>query len=128
MKKSLLILFFSLVAVIAGASTPEGAAITFESKTHDFGTIPEDGGKVTTEFTFTNTGTAPLTIIDAKASCGCTSPVYPKKPVVPGAKGKISVSFNPKGQPSSFTKVVTVYTNDPAAKKVKLRIKGKIKK
>ncbi len=129
MKKSLLLILFSIIALLATAqSETDGAAITFDTKVHDFGTILAKNGSVTTEFTFTNTGTAPLSIIDAKASCGCTRPMFPEKPVAPGAKGKIKVSFNPTGQPSSFTKVITVYTSDPKASKIKLRIKGKIKK
>lgn len=125
-----IILFFMLLLAVATARGAEaaGACIVFDEKVHDFGEIREDAGKVSAIFTFANTGNAPLVIVDAKTSCGCTSPTFPKKAVAPGAKGKVSVTFNPKGQPSSFSKVITVFTNDPKAKRVKLRIKGKIKR
>lgn len=127
MKKIFFAFAFILLSLF-GYAAEDGAHIQFADNIHDFGNISENGGKVTAEFSFTNVGNAPLVIVDAKASCGCTSPVYPKQPVAPGAKGKVVVSFNPKGQPSSFTKVITVFTNDPKNKRVKLRIKGKIKK
>ena len=52
--------------------------MTFDKTVHDFGTIPEMGGNVQTTFKFTNTGGSPLLIVDARGSCGCTVPTYPK--------------------------------------------------
>ena len=52
-------------------------AFTFEKEEHDFG-ILIDGRKVTYSFRFTNSGDAPLIISNAKGSCGCTVPNYPK--------------------------------------------------
>jgi len=128
MKRILFSLFLVVSFLCVNAKSDRGAGIEFENSTHDFGIIDEDGGSVTADFVFRNTGTAPLVIVDASASCGCTRPEFPKKPIQPGKSGKIKVSFNPKGQPRSFSKVVTVITNDPKSKRVKLRIKGKIKK
>ncbi|MGB2513492.1 MAG: DUF1573 domain-containing protein, partial [Flavobacteriaceae bacterium] len=48
-----------------------GPAMSFDKTTHDFGTINE-GDKVTTTFSFTNTGDEDLIIVDARGSCGCT--------------------------------------------------------
>lgn len=128
MKRILFSLFLVVSILCVSAKSDEGAKIEFEKSTHNFGTIDENAGSVVTEFVFKNTGTAPLVIVDASASCGCTRPEFPKKPVQPGKSGKIKVSFNPKGQPRSFSKVVTVITNDPKSSRVKLRIKGKISK
>lgn len=102
------------------------ARITFETKTHDFQTISEDKGPVSCEFEFTNTGSDPLMIINASASCGCTRPEFPKKPVAPGKKGKIKVTYNPLGRPGEFTKQITVRTNSSEKKerKITLRITG----
>lgn len=44
----------------------------------ELGKVKEQGGPVSCEFVFTNTGDANLVIIDAKATCGCTRPEYPK--------------------------------------------------
>lgn len=99
--------------------------IKFSEKIHDFGTINEKGGPVSYEFEFTNTGTGNLLIVDANASCGCTSPAYPKQPIAPGKKGKITVTYNPLGRPGGFEKMITVRT-DGKPRKVILKIRGSV--
>ena len=65
-------------------------------------------------FKFVNTGKEPLMISDAKGSCGCTVPEYPKEPIAPGATGEIKVVYKPGAQQGSQTKTVTVTANtDP---------------
>ena len=67
--------------------------MTFDKTIHDFGTIQE-GERVETLFTFTNTGKSDLVIVDARGSCGCTVPEYPKNtPIAPGATGQIQVAL-----------------------------------
>ena len=124
MKLLTTLMLLLLPALAVGADKPEGAAIHFDQKAHDFGTIAENGGHVSHEFEFTNTGDAPLMILNATASCGCTRPDFPKKPVKAGKKGKIKVTYLPKGRPGEFEKTVTVKTNAKGQKKVTLRIKG----
>lgn len=102
------------------------AQISFAQKTHDFGNIPEDGGAVTCEFDFTNTGDAPLVIVSATASCGCTQPKFPAEPVKPGKTGKITVKYLPQNRPGEFDKTIKVRTNAKNAKKVSLRISGTV--
>ena len=72
-------------------------AFSFEKEEHDFG-ILIDGEKVTYSFQFTNSGDAPLIISNAKGSCGCTVPNYPKEPIAPGATASIDVTFDSKGR------------------------------
>ncbi len=117
------------VIILAGAAKPAKKssaepAIEFAESAHDFGTIAEDGGNVSHEFRFTNTGDAPLLILNATASCGCTTPKYPKQPIAPGKTGKIKVSYNPNGRPGEFDKTVTVRTNVKRQKRVTVKIKG----
>ena len=123
MKRTALAIALLPAAVMAFAQEP---AITFEDTSHDFGTIAEDGGNVTHEFKFTNTGDAPLMIVNASASCGCTRPSYPKKPVAPGKTDKIKVTYVPVGRPGEFVKTVTVKTNVKKQKTIKLKIKGTV--
>lgn len=121
---SLMLLGFSLAKA---DKTAEGKpAISFSETVHDFGVIREDGGPVSHTFVFTNTGDAPLVIINATASCGCTRPEYPRNPVKAGKKDKITVTYNPKGRPGEFSKEVTVRTNVKGKKKVTLKIKGNV--
>jgi hypothetical protein len=105
------------------AELPEGAkpskgpmskttTIAYEEVLHDFGDVfyPSDN-KYT--FRFKNTGTEPLVISDAKASCGCTVPRKPEKPIMPGESGEMDVVFKPKeGQVGQeVTKRITVTAN-----------------
>lgn len=114
--------------MLAGAtvtySAGKEAAVEFESHRHEFGNINEKDGKAKCEFKFWNSGDAPLVIISATASCGCTKPEYPKKPIAPGDTAIIKVSYNPKGRPGEFSKTIKVTTNAPKNKNVKLKITG----
>lgn len=84
--------------------------MTFEKTEHDFGKIIQ-GTPVETVFKFTNTGEAPLIITDAKSTCGCTVPDYPKdKAIAPGETGELVVKFNGSGK-NLVTKIVTVTAN-----------------
>ena len=105
------------------AVSPNAADISFENETHDFGTIPYNGNG-TYEFKFTNTGKEPLVISNAKGSCGCTVPSWPKEPILKGHSGVINVHYDTK-RPGPFTKTVTVSSNGKTGEKV-LTIKGNV--
>lgn len=98
--------------------------IAFKELIWDFGTIRNDRPAVH-DFEFTNEGSGNLVVLDATAECGCTRPEIPEKPVAPGKKGKIKVSYNPIGRPGSFEKTVTVKTNG-SPKKTRLKIRGTV--
>lgn len=117
-----------MVVLIAGtgfAGNKKEAKMKFDTTIYDFGNIKEDGGKVSHEFEFTNTGKAPLKIESARAECGCTKPEYPHEEIAPGEKGKIKVTFNPLGRPGGFTKVVTIRSNANPGKTT-LKIRGTV--
>jgi len=71
----------------------KGAIIEFESSTIDYGTI-EKGDNGLRVFKFTNTGDSPLIVTKVKASCGCTVPKKPNKPILPGDSGEIEVKYD----------------------------------
>ena len=98
--------------------------ITFTKTTHDFGTISESDGDATVEFEFTNTGDAPLLILKAASSCGCTVPDYPHQPLRPGQGGVVKVTYHAKGRPGPFQKTVTVYDN--TQKRTQITILGNV--
>lgn len=96
--------------------------MSFEKTEHDFGTINE-GDVVETSFVFTNTGKSDLTILDARGSCGCTVPEYPKDtPIAPGASSEIKVKFDSANKPGSQMKTVTLTTNTERGRDI-IRIK-----
>lgn len=84
----------------------------FEHTRHNFGIFAIDTAVVTHDFVFTNVGKAPLIIHQANASCGCTVPEYTLEPIMPGEKGKITVTYNGKGRrPGVFRKSITIHNN-----------------
>ena len=89
--------------------------ITFAEKgIYDFGALTE-GDTVEHTFAFTNTGQFPLIINNITASCGCTTPEWPREPVAPGAKSSIRVRFNSRGKVGQQNKTITVFANtDPS--------------
>ncbi|MEE2700080.1 MAG: DUF1573 domain-containing protein [Bacteroidota bacterium] len=84
--------------------------LTFEKLRHNFGEITQ-GESVSHQFTFSNTGKGDLIISNAKGSCGCTVPKWPKKPIAPGEEGEIKVTFNSNNREGKQQKMVTLVTN-----------------
>src|SRR3954468_20364636 len=100
---------------------PNAPEITFENELHDYGTIKQ-GADGSCEFKFKNTGKDPLVISNARGSCGCTVPTWPKEPVMKGQTGIIKVHYDTK-RVGAFTKTVTITSNAKTDTKV-LTIKG----
>ena len=101
-----------------------GPRITFTAMEHNYGTI-EKGGDGNCEFEFTNTGNEPLVLVNVRASCGCTTPEWTQKPVMPGKTGIIKVRYNTNNV-GGFSKTVTVQSNAIDSPRTVLRIKGNV--
>lgn len=80
-----------------------------DSQELDLGKITE-GEKLSVAFRFKNTGTKPLVISKAWASCGCTVPETPKEPFAPGQEGVIKAIFDSEGK-GGFLNTKEVYVN-----------------
>lgn len=124
MMKKLLVYLTVFVGMASFAQT--GPKIEFKEETINYGEVEkgkDDGIRV---FEFTNTGDQPLIIKNAKSSCGCTVPEWPKEPIAPGGKGQIKVQYNMN--PGPISKTITIESN--AVNKpngmVPLRIKGTV--
>jgi hypothetical protein len=74
---------------------------------------------------FKNVGNKPLVIENASASCGCTVPEKPEKPIAPGEEGQIKATFNGSGQ-GSIMKQVHVYGNLKPNREKTLSFSGEI--
>jgi hypothetical protein len=113
------LLFLSVSVFAQGGTSP----VAFKTLKFSFGTIKQ-GKPVTTQFTFTNNSGKPLIIENAEAGCGCTTPDYPKAPILPGKTGEIKVTYNAEAT-GKFTKNVTVkFAN--IAEPVTLLIDGEV--
>ena len=94
-------------AVVDEANAPK---FEFEETVMQFGEISQ-GEKVKRMFTFTNVGKTSLIISDAKGSCGCTVPLWPRNPIAPGEEGEIEVVFNSNGKSGHVKNTVTLVAN-----------------
>lgn len=77
---------------------------------YDFGSTKE-GDIVEYSYRFKNTGNKPLVISEASASCGCTVPEKPEKPIMPGETGYIKMKFNSDKRPGEVHKTITITSN-----------------
>jgi Protein of unknown function (DUF1573) len=98
--------------------------LKFDEMAYAWGKIKE-GEKMTHNFKFTNTGTNDLIISDARGSCGCTVPEWPKEPIKAGKSGELKVIFDSKGKVGEQSKTVTVTANTEPANTV-IMIKGTV--
>lgn len=76
----------------------------------DFGQVKK-GEKVEHVYEVTNTGKNPLIINAVQPGCGCTAPDYTKDPILPGAKGTITLSFDSTNFDGKVDKFADVYAN-----------------
>ena len=104
---------------IAADNRPK-TVMVFEEYDYDFGDIKQKTEN-TKIFKFSNEGKEPLVITNAKGSCGCTVPEYPKEPIAPGASGEIKVVYSPGNQTFKQSKSVTITANtDPETTVLKI--------
>lgn len=95
------------------AQVPAGPVTSMEfigGDRYNFGKI-KAGVKARHVFKFKNTGKEPLIIADAKASCGCTTPSWPKEPIAPGKTAELVVEFDSSGKFGGQSKRVTIVAN-----------------
>ena len=86
-------------------------SITLDKIEHDFGKILTNSTH-NCEFKITNSGKKVLVIHQVNASCGCTTPEKPEKPILPGESDVIKVSFKPSVlQKNKTTKTITFIAN-----------------
>jgi len=104
----------------------EGPVLSWDQSAYDFGDLSQ-GEKVEYTFRFTNTGSQPLIITNVSTQCGCTAPKgWPRDPVVPGAKGEITISFNSTGKIGRQNKVATVMSNAVNPRAGQLLLSGNV--
>ncbi len=97
-------------ASMAEMAAMDSTTVQIIDTVYNFGTVSE-GEKVTYNFRFKNSGSKPLIVTDTHASCGCTVPEKPEKPIMPGETSFIKVVFNSKGKVGPNHKTITVNSN-----------------
>lgn len=92
------------------AAMKNSTTVEMIDSVYNFAPVTE-GEKVAFSYRFKNTGTNPLVIFDASASCGCTVPEKPEQPILPGQTGFIKVVFNSSGKKGHNEKIINITSN-----------------
>ncbi len=124
---TVILAFFSIGAFAQTDAKKENEIkpiIEFELLTHDFGKI-YDGKPAEHEFVFTNKGKVPLILSNVQPGCGCTTPEWPREPIMPGQKSKIKAIYNAGSFRGPFSKGITVQSNASNGNQ-QLTIKGTV--
>ncbi|MET3732350.1 DUF1573 domain-containing protein [Moheibacter stercoris] len=116
-------LFMIGAFLIGGFSLSLAQEIELSESNVDLGNIAY-GGKAVTTIQVKNTGTKPLVISKADASCGCTVPKVPKDPIMPGKSADMTIEYTTTTKPGAFNKTVTINSNAITEGRKIFRIKG----
>jgi hypothetical protein len=135
--RSLVLLVFSLVFTFGlNAQTPSneelkklGAYLRFEPSEVNLGVISPDDvtpetGKV--EIAIYNDGVQPLILNQVSACCGTRVDEWSNKPLAPGQKSTIKISFRVQPNPSRISRTVTVNSNAVNGSVLKVAILGEV--
>ena len=105
-----------------------GAYLRLDKSRYDFGKVhSKKTQKIEIEFEVENLGKAPLLIFKADVSCGCMSVDYPKMPIHPGKRARITITVNTNNQTGVFNKSIFIKSNADNDV-VLIRILGEIEK
>ena len=111
MNRTLIFIIAFLLSCFFCAGQQNLSPLSFEHSEWDFGKAKEDGGVLTHEYPFINTGKTPVRITTVETYCKCTKADYPHAPIAPGEKGVIRVTFDPYGYNGQVSRGVSVLTD-----------------
>lgn len=104
----------------AGEQVDQTPVIRFDPEELDFGEL-QSGVQQTRTVKVFNISEKPITISRAIPSCGCTTPVWPKDPIAPGASGDMEVTFKPDSRKGVTQKTITLQIDGYAPVRYTLR-------
>lgn len=97
-----------LIAFTTLLSSTVAAQVKWLETRHNFGAFAEEVGPVECRFHFVNTSDEPISIVSARASCGCATPKFSRGTIAPGDTSYITVTYDPAARPGHFVKTVSV--------------------
>jgi len=116
------LLFTSIIFILNSALVfSQEAEFYLKEKTVKFPDT-EQGETLEHTFVFTNTGSSPLIIQNYEVACKCTKLITPDKPIAPGEKGELLLTFDTKGK-YEFQDRTVILTMNTKKKTEKLRFK-----
>ena len=102
----------TFVLILNALSCLAQSGLVFDRPAWDFGTIRETDGPVTHRFVCRNEGGTPRSDPPVTTTCGCTTPRYTRKPILPGEEAEITVTYDPANRPGNFSRKLAVFTAD----------------
>lgn len=120
-------LIFSLLLALCCLPGSAQPAMKLAPLSHNFGSLDPQADPVSHTFELENTGDEPLVILRVETGCRCTSATYPRRPVAPGEKAQISVTYDPKGQKGPFLKTIQLFSNTPEKRHI-ISVQGQVVK
>lgn len=121
-----LLIGFTANSFAQGTPLVTGAQLSIDKEIHDYGKIKKDvNGDC--YFTIVNTGNEPLVISNAKGSCGCTVPDWPREAIAPGDTAQMKVTYA-TNRVGLINKTVTITSNSSDGASKTVRIKGEVLK
>jgi rhodanese-related sulfurtransferase len=103
--------------------------LAVDEPVYDFGEVV-DGVVVEHAFVLTNVGDAPLLFTrDPLPTCGCTSAPLPRRQLAPGESMELVVLFDSTRYGGRrVAETVSVYTDDPEARELRLTVRGYVRR
>lgn len=99
--KAMALIATILAPQVAPAANPR--LLRFEEPVKNLGKVAETDGTVQLRFEYTNIADKEVTLLDVHTQCGCARPEFSRKPVKPGGKGTVEVTFDPKDRYGDFS-------------------------
>ncbi len=124
MDRRKLLAAWAVLAMVSGlaprARAGNWAEAMFAESAHDFGPVPR-GAVVRHPFVFTNRTADPVTVLNVRASCGCTTGKASTNPIAPGQSGVVEAeldtrNFNGKKSTRLFVTLVTAQGREAEAR------------
>lgn len=100
-----------LLTVVHVAYAQQITTVKFDEIEHDFGDVEETKGDVYTTFEYKNTGDKPFVIFSVNTTCGCTTPVFSRQPLMPGKSETMKIGFDPVNQYGVTKKSIFIRAN-----------------
>ena len=101
--------FLLIFAFCSAALSFAADSCRWLESSHHFGTISEDGGKVSHDFRLVNDGSSSLLITRVRTSCGCTASSFSRGEIAPGDTACVTLTYNPLHRPGRFHTNAYVY-------------------
>ncbi|HEX6566167.1 MAG TPA: DUF1573 domain-containing protein [Chthoniobacterales bacterium] len=111
----------SIVLLLLGSVTPIFGQLKWDQPQQKLSVKPGEKA-VTAKYRFANNGTSPVTIVDVRPSCGCTTATLAKKTYAPGESGEIDAKLNFAGHTGHQEKWIYVTTNLPGTEPTALTL------